>query len=71
MPPQLLLNDLEYISLPLFPLLAALHNDFLAAGPYLHIRPRPHKRIAPNLLATLHRLQQKSIRLIARHRKKG
>ena len=46
-----------------------LHSS--AGGPNPHIRSHAQKRIAPNLLAAFHRLQQKRMRLLVGNRQKG
>ena len=63
--PQQFLHDLNRASLTLFLLLAALHYDLAAPRPHLHIGTRSQKRVASDLLAALHRLQQESIGSLA------
>ena len=69
--PQQFLDDLNRAALALLFLLAALHHNVSARAPHLHVRTRAQKGVAADLLATLHRLQQKGVRLIGRDREKG
>ena len=69
--PQQFLDDLDRASLALFLLLAALHHDVVAPRPHLHVGTRSQKRVASNLLAALHRLEQESVGLVGRNREKG
>src|SRR6185295_15512208 len=59
--PQQLLDDLDRVSLALLLLLAAPQFDVATARPHLHVGTSSQKRVAPNLLAALYRLQQKSV----------
>ena len=68
---QQFLDDLNRAPLALFRLLAAPHHDVTAARAHLHVRTRSQKRIAAYLLAPLHGLEQKRVRLIGRDREKG
>ena len=69
--PQQFLDDLDRVSLALLLLLAAPQFDVATARPHLHVRTRSQKRVAPNLLAALYRLQQKSVRLIGGNREES
>ncbi len=62
--PQQFLDDLDRAALALLRLLAALDHDVLAPRPHLHVGTRSQKRVAADLLAPLHRLEQKGIGLI-------
>ena len=69
--PQQFLDDLNRASLAFLLPLASLYHNVVATRPHLHIRARSQKRVASNLLAALHRLQQEGVGLIRRDLEKG
>jgi hypothetical protein len=68
---QQFLNHLDGAARASFLAFAALHHDVSALRSHLHVRAGSQKGVAANLLATLHRLQQKSIRLVGSNCEKG
>jgi hypothetical protein len=69
--PQQFLDNLDRAALALLLSFATLHYDVFAARPHLHIGTRPQKRVAADLLAAFHGLEQESVGLIGCDRKKG
>ncbi len=64
------LDDLRNVSLQPFLRLTPAYQHIAALRLHHHIRTRTEERIAANLLAPLHRLQQESFRLMGGNRQK-
>src|SRR5713101_3020206 len=68
---QQFLYDLDRAALALFFVLAPLHHNVPAFSSHLHVGTSAQEGVTANLLAALHRLQQKSVWLVGRNRQKG
>ena len=67
---QQTLHDLENILLDYFAPAPALNLHRSLPGPHPHVRPHAQKCIASDLLAPLHRFEQKRVRLVGGNGKK-